>query len=122
MLKRIMIVDDDPAILDDYAELLREEGYMVTTAANGAEALQRLRASEPLSLIMLDLRMPVMDGHSFNAMLRKDPTFDHVPVVLLSGAVEILAEVDRMGASGFLAKPATVTELLGTVQTFCGPS
>ncbi len=64
MTNNILIVEDDPDILSSLAEVIREEGYEVETAANGYQALAKLEAGMP-DLIFLDLMMPLMDGWKF---------------------------------------------------------
>ena len=115
----VMIIDDDASIRDDYADLLREEGYEVLTAANGLDALDQLKRAEQPSLILLDLKMPVMDGWSFHTRLSRDPKLGKIPVVLLSGATDVLEEASRLSADDFLLKPVPVKELLGTVEQYC---
>jgi len=116
---RVMIVDDDPMLLADYQEVLREEGYEVIAASNGAEALERLRDAPAPALIMLDLAMPVMDGWSFHAALVRDPATACIPVILLSGLGDLQTEVARLGADGFLPKPVPYRRLLTTVEQYC---
>ena len=117
--RMVLIVDDDADVREDYAELLREEGYQVMTAANGREALEQLEATTAPSLILLDLKMPVMDGWKFHRKLAEDPALSHVPVVLLSGSSDVYEEASRLAADDFLLKPVPVRELLGTVEQYC---
>ena len=114
----VFVVDDDAAVREDYAELLREEGYQVLTAANGLEALDQLQAVRTPSLILLDLKMPVMDGWQLHERLARDPQLGKVPVVLLSGSSDVFEEASRMSADDFLLKPVPVRELLGTVEQY----
>jgi CheY-like chemotaxis protein len=115
----VMIIDDDAAVREDYAELLREEGYQVLTAANGREALDQLAAVRTPSLFLLDLKMPVMDGWKFHTQIADHPLLGKVPVVLLSGSSDVFEEASRMSADDFLLKPVPVRELLGTVEQYC---
>lgn len=111
---RILLVEDDTAIRETMSELLAEEGYRVTTAANGAEALELLDASDAPSLILLDLMMPVMNGFELRRALRSDPRLADIPVVVISASrdAERRATVE---ADAFLAKPFDATRLLDTV-------
>lgn len=86
----IMVVEDDADVLDVIALTLEDHGYSVLVAANGRQALDKLRAAEHRpALILLDLMMPVMDGRQFREAQRRDPALADVPVVLLSADVDI---------------------------------
>src|SRR5947208_5356923 len=86
--KRILLVEDCFRARELISLILGESGYMVSTAANGAEAIERLRTSDQPDLILLDLRMPVMDGWTLRAELKRDPELSSIPVVILSGVDE----------------------------------
>lgn len=108
--RRVLLVDDDPAILQTIGDLLTHMGCVVLTAQNGEEALNLFR-EHPLDLLLSDVRMPVMDGlQLLSAVKDIDPA---VPVVLLSGydETEIVVEALRQGAEYFLAKPFSPQEL-----------
>ncbi|MEP6801309.1 MAG: response regulator [Acidobacteriota bacterium] len=113
--RRVLVVDDDPGVRDAVRELLSEEGYTVVTAEDGQDALERLEAMEPPCLILLDLRMPRVDGWEFLA--RRDGVGKQSPVVLLSGLAFIR---DAPGVADFLAKPIRPEKLLDCVRRFCG--
>jgi CheY-like chemotaxis protein len=115
----IWIVEDDEAIREDVADLLRGEGYDVRTAADGLEALTGLKSSPKPCLILLDLMMPRMDGWCLRAELLKQPALAAVPVVLLTGAADACGEAATLGAAGYLTKPFTFTSLLRQVQAYC---
>jgi CheY-like chemotaxis protein len=114
---RVLIVDDDPATLDGLGGLLEVEGYEVVRAHNGAEALATLKAPNPPRLVLLDLKMPVMDGFQFLTERAKEPSLARVPVVLLSGLRFI---PDAPGVADFLTKPIDPVRLLDVVERFCG--
>lgn len=109
----VLIVDDNEAEARALEHLLRVQGYEVARAANGREALDRLRYLEP-AILVLDYEMPEMDGISLIRELRSDETTRSIPV-LLTTAAEVLAK-DRDSADGFLAKPYVSNELLSLVQ------
>ncbi len=113
--RSILVVDDDPGVRDAVRELLSEEGYAVVTAEDGQDALERLAAMESPCLILLDLRMPRVDGWEFLA--RRDGVGKRSPVVLLSGLTFIR---DAPGVADFLAKPIRPDKLLDCVRRFCG--
>lgn len=106
----ILVVDDDPFIRDVLAELLAEEGYPVSTADDGAEALRFVSGIQP-SLILLDMDMPVVDGREFAQRYRRMPG-PHAPVVVLTAASDARGAAAEIGAQGHLAKPFQVAALL----------
>jgi two-component system, chemotaxis family, chemotaxis protein CheY len=111
----ILIVDDDPAILATVAEILHDEGYSVRTAANGMEGLAALEQQLP-ALVLLDMRMPVLDGWGFVQAMRERGL--RMPFVVLTAAQDARRWAQEVGASGFLAKPFDLLELLAVVQQF----
>ena len=115
---RVLIVDDDEATLASLGELLELEGYSVDKAHNGREALDALAAAaEKPGLILLDLKMPVMDGWQFLTERAKDAAARETPVVLLSGLPYI---PNAPGVADFLTKPINTNRLLECVRRFCG--
>ena len=114
---RIFIVDDDEALLDALGGLLDSEGYEVETARNGKEAMEKLATSPQPGLILLDLKMPVMDGWQFLAARSAESVAPRVPIVLLSGLPFI---PNAPGVADFLTKPIDSSRLLACVQRFCG--
>ena len=114
---KILVVDDDDAILGSLRELLESEGYGVETAHDGREALDKLAQMDPPQLILLDLKMPVMDGWQFLSARSSDTASVKVPVVLLSGLPFI---PNAPGVSDFLSKPINPSRLLDCVRRLCG--
>lgn len=96
-------------------EALELNGYSVITASDGAEALQRLEASDPVCLVLLDLLMPGMNGWDFFDELRTRPRFDSVPVVVYSS----IADRAPVGVTRVLQKPVALDVLLGVVGEYC---
>src|ERR1700694_1520687 len=82
----VLLVDDDVAVRRTIARFLTIEGFTVVEANNGQEALTYLRTGAGASVIVLDLRMPVMDGWAFRREQRLDPLLEKIAVVVLSGA------------------------------------
>jgi len=119
--REVMLVEDDQAIRDMLHELLEDEGYRVRSAANGRDALLRLRAGGAPHLILLDLMMPVMDGRAFREAQRGDPTLSHIPVILLSADDRVAEAASRMSVSAWLSKPFELGALLDAVQRHSAP-
>lgn len=113
---RILVVDDDPAILVCVSMALEDEGYDVETATNGAKALEAVQQAAP-ALILLDMRMPVMDGWAFARAYRQLPS-PHVPIIVLTAARDAAAYADEVVAAAHLAKPFDLNELLHMVAHF----
>ena len=111
----VLIVEDDPDIRDFMQFLLSSSGYETMTAANGREALERMRERTPC-MVLLDLMMPVMDGWQFLSERSADAASPKVPVVLLSGLPFI---PNAIGVSDFLSKPINPSRLLDCVARFC---
>ena len=109
----ILVVDDDPNILDVVSELLDMEGYRVATANNGAEALLFVEKQEP-SLVLLDMRMPVLDGWGFAKELKARGVT--LPILVMTAAQNARIWAEEIGAQGFVAKPFEVPALLDAVE------
>jgi two-component system, chemotaxis family, chemotaxis protein CheY len=109
----VLVVDDDPDILEAICDILSGEGYRVARARHGVEALERVKEERP-SVILLDLMMPVMDGAAFvEAMRASGGAFD-IPIVVISADSSPQRAV-AVGARGFLAKPFDIDALLAQV-------
>lgn len=109
----VLIVDDDAAIRTLVCLLLEEEGYAVSSAENGIEALQAVRAEMPRA-VLLDLNMPVMSGWECYANLQE--LAPDLPVIFMTAA-DAAGEARRHHAAGHLAKPFSIDALLAVVQT-----
>ena len=111
----VLVVDDDTSILDTVSSILSGEGYDVVSAATGEEALAAVARKPPL-LILLDMRMPMMDGWAVARALREQGV--SVPIVVMTAAESAKRWADEVGAAGYLAKPFGLDELLATVERF----
>lgn len=114
---RVLLVDDDADILDELAHQLREEGYEVEAARSGQEAQRRLRTGTSLpDLILLDLRMPDVNGWQFRDAQLEDPQLATIPVVLLSADGDVKRAAEELAATAWVAKPFELDHLLETVK------
>jgi two-component system, OmpR family, response regulator CpxR len=116
----ILVIDDDPDLRRALTEVLEDEGYDVSCAQNGADALQALEGTAP-SAILLDLTMPVMDGWTFRERQRSDAKLAAIPTVVISAAYSDSRQVSRLAPDAFLAKPFDVGVLTETLQRVCAP-
>lgn len=113
MKQKILVVDDEPDVVDLVAFNLKEAGFEVITATDGTEALRKARASLP-QLIVLDLMLPGVDGLEVCKILRRDATTAGIPIIMLTAKA---AEIDRiigleLGADDYLTKPFSPRELV----------
>jgi CheY-like chemotaxis protein len=114
----VLIVEDDPDIREDLAELLRSRGYAVSTAGNGSEALDALSGGDLPRVILLDLMMPVMNGWDFRTRMLQDAQLSRIPVVLLSGASDVQQHAAALHAADFVTKPIKLERLYATLACY----
>jgi DNA-binding response OmpR family regulator len=111
--KPILVVDDDPSLLSIVADLLELEGHRVERAKNGKQALEAIERIDPM-LVLLDMRMPVIDGRSFVSELKTRGIT--LPIIVMTAAEDARAWADEIGAAAILPKPFDVDSLLETVE------
>ncbi len=116
-MKTILVVDDERDLLTAVTGVLEDEGYGVIECSNGREALARLATQKP-DAALIDVMMPVMSGLELVDVLRKDPRFKRLPIVIMS-AVEA-ADIDKNAYAGFLKKPFKLKRLLQLLEQVAG--
>jgi len=118
MTARILIVDDERDNRELLAIILDHEGFIVVTAASGAEALE-IVAKQPPDLILVDIMMPDMDGYEVTAAIKSDPATKHVLVVMISALDDCSGRklAQGAGAEDFFPKPMNRGELCQRVRT-----
>ena len=109
----ILVVDDDESIRQTVSEILEVEGYRVSAAANGEEALVRVEESKP-ALVLLDMRMPILDGWGFARVLRERGII--LPILVMTAAQNARTWAEEIGADGYVAKPFDLDDLLNKVE------
>jgi CheY-like chemotaxis protein len=116
-VKRILVVEDEPLILDLIAILLERAGHEVVRAATAEEALP-LAGRAPPDLVLMDIALPGIDGFAATRILKSSPATRGVPVVAITAqAMRADAEeATRAGCDGFIAKPISTREFLGQVE------
>jgi CheY-like chemotaxis protein len=113
--RRVLIVEDDEDVRESVAEVLRDDGYDVTSARNGAEAITLLTDGPPPCVVLLDLMMPVMTGWELVDRIRGKQSLSNLPVVVTSAA----AERPPPGVDRVLPKPIDLDAMLAAVGQFC---
>lgn len=114
-MHRILLVDDDKNFREIAREILVLDGFQVTEASNGFEAIESFRNSQP-DLVILDLNMPEMDG--MEATIAINAINPSIPVIILTGEREMISTPDafRLGAHYFLTKPPDYNELIAIIK------
>ena len=115
--KKILIVDDEPDLAELVSYNLRKEGFEVSSASDGEEALKKIRKGN-FNLVILDLMLPGIQGMELCRILRNDPKTKHLPIIMLTAKGE---DVDKilgleMGADDYIAKPFSPRELVARVK------
>ena len=115
--KNILIVDDEPDILELISYNLKKEGFHISTALDGEEALQKVRTGN-LDLIILDLMLPGIHGMELCRILRNNPKTAHVPIIMLTARGEESDKVRGLetGADDYMTKPFSPKELIARVK------
>ena len=122
MAKHILMVDDSKTVRNLIAFIVKKEGFHVTTAEDGLDALEKLYAASNVDLIITDINMPRMDGFTFVKNLREQEAFRDVPVIILSteGQEKDKEQGLSLGANLYMVKPAQPEWLLKNVKMLLG--
>jgi CheY-like chemotaxis protein len=113
----ILVVDDDPNLQRVMSKFLEFEGFAPVRAGNGQEALDYLRGGGAARVILLDLRMPVMDGWAFREAQRAEPAIAEIPIVVISGIDG--EHVADLGVAAAFNKPVSFSEVVDVVRRLC---
>ncbi|NOZ02936.1 MAG: response regulator [Deltaproteobacteria bacterium] len=124
MGKRILVVDDEPDTVTFFTEVLQEHGYETSSATNGAEALESVRAQRP-DLVTLDITMPEQSGIRAFRELREDESLKDIPVLMLTGVAPdfkkfISSRRNLAAPDGYIEKPVRPEALLREVRRLIG--
>ena len=116
-MNKILVVDDDPYILMSLEFLMKKEGFDVSVARNGTEALETINRDLP-SLVLLDIMMPDVDGYAICSQVKKSDKLKHIKIVFLS-AKSKESDIQKgydMGASLYVTKPFSTRDLMKKVK------
>ena len=115
--RKILVVDDDPIIRDMMADILDFEGYSISVARHGQEALKILRSEEDF-LVFLDIMMPGMNGKELCDVLEADPHLRERHIIVLMSAVDNLEEAASLKIDAVLKKPFVVEDVINTLEPY----
>lgn len=115
---KILVVDDEPNIVQTLQDRLEMNEYEVITAGNGREGLQKFEQERP-DVILLDVIMPIMDGHEMLESLRKQPGGQDVSVIMLTARSQTqdIARANACGIDDYIVKPFDLSELLEKIES-----
>lgn len=118
---RILIVEDEPNIVESLSFILRRAGFDVDTVTDGAEALDRVRR-QSFSALILDIMLPGMNGFDVLRAIRAEPALAALPVVVLTakGQANDRRMAEAIGASAFITKPFSNSEVVERVSSLAG--
>ncbi len=116
-MSKILVVDDEPLIVEMIEDTLSNEGYSISKAYSGEEALSAIESDTP-DLVLLDLMLPGMDGYEVCRQMQRDARFSHIPVIMLTAKAAIADRVTgyERGADDYITKPFDADELLIRVR------
>ncbi len=115
-LPKILLVDDEERFRNNLRKMLASEGFEVTAAGSGEAALEEL-ARQPYDVILLDMRMPGMDGLATLAAIKERHPDPEVVVLTGHASVDAAAEIIRLGAVEYLLKPCPLEEVIAKIET-----
>ncbi len=115
---KILVVDDEPNIVQTLQDRLEMNEYNVVTACNGKDGLEKAKQEKP-DVILLDVIMPIMDGHEMLEVLRKQPGCDSISVIMLTARSQTqdIARANACGIDDYIVKPFDLSELLEKIET-----
>jgi two-component system response regulator MprA len=114
-MKRVLVVEDEPTIRAVVSEALQDEGYTVETAADGGEALAKVR-NDPPDAVVLDLVLPATDGQAFVEECRSEPSGQSLPIAVMSAMDGAARIARRLPVQAFVRKPFDLAHLLEMVE------
>jgi len=119
MTKRILVVEDQEDNRRIIRDLLMSVGYELIEALDGAEGV-RLAESERPDLILMDIQLPVLDGHEATRRIKQNPELNHIPVIVVTSYALSGDDQKAMaaGSDGYVAKPFSPRQLLATIRKF----
>ncbi|MDR2820590.1 MAG: response regulator [Desulfovibrio sp.] len=122
MSKHVLVVDDSKTIRNLVAFVLKSEGFKVTTAEDGLDAIEKLYNIEAVDLIVSDVNMPRMDGFTFIKNIRAQDAYKDIPIIVLSteGQEDDIQTGISLGANLYMVKPAQPEKMVRNIKMLLG--
>lgn len=117
--KPVLLIEDDPAILEIMKLSLEMEGFHVLVASDGQQALEILHSIEAPAIIFMDLGMPGMDGVQFRRIQEQDPKLAGIHVVVMSGAADLESRIPPRDNVSYLRKPISLGQFIDLAKRHC---
>ena len=120
--KTILLVDDDLTLREMYEERLKAEGFIITQASNGEEAIKLAKETNP-QIVLLDIMMPKVNGFDVLKSLKADPSTKDIPVIVLSALIQDVDRVEgkKLGAVDYIVKSETMPgEVIAKIKNAIG--
>ena len=121
MAKRVLVIEDEPNIIEAISFILSRDGWTVHTHSDGGTAMEKLRGYPP-DMVILDVMLPGRSGFDILRDLRADPDLRHTPVMMLTakGQARDRELTEQLGATRFMTKPFSNAEVLASVRNLVG--
>ena len=116
-MKKVLVIDDDPDIVEAIQLILTTEGYDSEVTTKGSETCQKVREYKP-DVIILDILLSGNDGRTICKNLKNDPRTKHIPIIMISAHPTAKRAAKESGANSFVAKPFSVFALLTEIQKY----
>lgn len=122
MGRRVLLIEDEPNIIEAISYILSRDGWTVHTHSDGETAMEKVREGTP-ELIILDVMLPGRSGYDILRELRDDPALVDIPVMMLTarGQAKDREMAEALGATRFMTKPFSNAEVLESVRALAGP-
>ena len=119
MGKKILIAEDEANLLFTVRSRLEFEGFAVSTAGDGEEALQKVQEEKP-DLILLDVMMPKMNGYKVARLLKFDESYKRIPIIMMTGRTQPkdVEQGKHVGADEYVTKPFEIEELIELIKKY----
>ena len=123
MAKKILVIDDDPDVMDLVQTALSSAGYEVHAAYDGKQGVEKIKKQRP-DLLIMDLTMPIMDGWAVLIALKKDPNYTAIPVMIITSSKEIqnIEKAKKLGVQSYLVKPFDPQKMIKIARHLLDPS